>query len=103
MIPKTGAKFEMEYSTEIHSSDDFCTITADGQYFVQFCDPPVPSFVNDSVSAIGQFDYSITFVLDTSGSMFGEKLKASVDGLLAALAGLTPADNFNIVRYFVEP
>jgi hypothetical protein len=67
---------------------------------VQFCDPPVPSFVDDSVSSIGQFDYSITFVIDTSGSMFGEKLKASVDGLLAALAGLTPADNFNIVRYF---
>jgi hypothetical protein len=90
----------MEYSTEIHSSEDFCTITADGHYFVQFCDPPVPSFVDDSVSSIGQFDYSIIFVIDTSGSMFGEKLKASVDGLLAALAGLTPADNFNIVRYF---
>ncbi|CBY23487.1 unnamed protein product [Oikopleura dioica] len=87
----------MEYSTEIHSSEDFCTITADGEYFVQFCDPPVPSFVNDSVDAIGQYDYSITFVIDTSGSMFGEKLKASVDGLLAALAGLSPADNFNIV------
>ena len=44
----------MEYEIEQVDSDDYCTISADDDYFVQFCNPPLPSFVADNAT-IGKF------------------------------------------------
>ena len=38
----------MEYATEALSADDYCSVSVDGAYFVQFCDPPLPSLVADN-------------------------------------------------------
>jgi len=46
--PIKEAKFNMEYKTEAISADDYCSVSVDGDYFVQFCDPPLPSFVADN-------------------------------------------------------
>jgi len=47
----------------------------------------------------------ITFVLDTSGSMAGEKIQGARDALRFCLQSLEPADRFNVVRFStgVEP
>ena len=52
--PEKEAKFNMEYEIEQLDSDDYCTISADDDYFVQFCNPPLPSFVADNAT-IGKF------------------------------------------------
>ena len=44
----------MEYKTEELNADDYCTVSADGEYFVQFCDPPLPSFVSGNAT-LGKF------------------------------------------------
>lgn len=56
--PEKEAKFNMEYEIEQLDSDDYCTISADDDYFVQFCNPPLPSFVADNAT-IGEFCFSI--------------------------------------------
>ena len=38
-------------------------------------------------------------MLDSSGSMFGEKLSAAVDALTNIVNSLSESDSFNIVRY----
>ena len=38
----------MEYKTEEINADDYCSLSVDGDYFVTFCDPPLPSFVADN-------------------------------------------------------
>ena len=38
----------MEYEIDQVDSDDYCTISADGDFFVQFCNPPLPTFVPDN-------------------------------------------------------
>jgi hypothetical protein len=46
--PFLEAKFNMEYKTEEINADDYCSLSVDGDYFVTFCDPPLPSFVADN-------------------------------------------------------
>ena len=43
-----------------------------------------------------------TFVLDTSGSMNGEKIKQAKNALKQCLAGLRPIDRFSIIRFSTE-
>ena len=48
--PMTEAKFNMEYEIESLDADDYCSITAQGDYFVQFCNPPLPTLVADNAT-----------------------------------------------------
>jgi Ca-activated chloride channel family protein len=41
----------------------------------------------------------VTFVIDNSGSMAGASMRQAKAGLLAGLAGLTPRDRFNVIRF----
>jgi Ca-activated chloride channel family protein len=47
-------------------------------------------------------DKDITFVLDVSGSMAGEKLKQAKQALLYCINNLNPGDGFNIIRFSTE-
>ena len=40
----------MEYEIEALVGDDYCSITAQGDYFVQFCNPPLPTLVADNAT-----------------------------------------------------
>ncbi|MFQ5693580.1 MAG: VWA domain-containing protein, partial [Nitrospinota bacterium] len=41
----------------------------------------------------------LTFVLDTSGSMSGEKIRQAKEALLFCVNGLNPGDRFNLIRF----
>ena len=47
----------------------------------------------------GEYGYDVILMLDTSGSMYGEKLSHAVDALKSIIQNLPEADNFNIIRY----
>ena len=48
--PMIEAKFNMEYEIESLDADDYCSITSQGDYFVQFCNPPLPTLVADNAT-----------------------------------------------------
>jgi uncharacterized protein YegL len=88
----------MEYQIEQLDSDDYCTISADDEYFVQFCNPPLPTFVADNAT-IGEYNYDVVLMIDSSGSMYGEKLSHAVDAIKNVINALPDTDNFNIIRF----
>jgi len=88
----------MEYEIESMVGDDYCSITAQGDYFVQFCNPPLPTLVADNAT-LGEYNYDVILMLDTSGSMFGEKISHAVDAMKNIINQLPEGDKFNIIRY----
>lgn len=88
----------MEYKTEEINADDYCSLSVDGDYFVTFCDPPLPSFVADN-ETIGEYSYDVILLLDTSGSMYGQTLANSISAMNKIIGNLPATDNFNIIRF----
>lgn len=69
--------------------------TVDGQtYILAFVTPPVIK-----PKDLPKKDRETIFILDNSGSMAGESMVQAKLALANALARLTPADKFNIVRF----
>lgn len=65
-------------------------------YFLMMATPKVAYGSNEILGK------NITFVLDTSGSMSGEKMKWAKHALLICLGKLNPKDYFNVVRFSTD-
>jgi Ca-activated chloride channel family protein len=61
-------------------------------YFLGIISPPL----NDKTKTV---DKNMIFILDSSGSMKGEKIRQAKEALKFCLLGLNPGDLFNIVDY----
>lgn len=61
-------------------------------YFIGIIAPP-------AINRLSSIPKNIVFVLDSSGSMRGEKMKQALNALLFVIAGLNPADKFNIIDF----
>jgi Ca-activated chloride channel family protein len=61
-------------------------------FFLGILSPPLESRNKDT-------NKNIIFVLDSSGSMRGEKIRQAIDALKFCLEGLNPGDRFNIIDY----
>lgn len=61
-------------------------------YFVGILSPPL----EDDATNV---DKNLIFVLDSSGSMRGDKIRQAKEALKFCLQGLNPGDNFNIIDY----
>ena len=70
-------------------------INDDGYFMVQLS----PGFVDDQ-SQIASKD--ITFVVDASGSMNGEKMEQAKRAVKFCLTNLDPRDHFNVIRFSTE-
>lgn len=64
----------------------------DGRYALLMINPP-KSTTNSSIAR------EVTFVIDTSGSMSGQSIRAAKRALLDGLGGLNEQDAFNIVEF----
>ncbi|BFZ12534.1 hypothetical protein BsWGS_15573 [Bradybaena similaris] len=80
-----SARFLVEYDVEHSPMGD--VLVVDG-YFVHFFAPDVPPMPKN-----------ILFILDVSGSMFGEKIQQLKDAMLVILGDLKPEDRFNIITF----
>lgn len=67
----------------------------DGYFFLT----AAPSFIIDSSNIDSK---NITFVIDVSGSMAGEKLKQAKRALLYCVNNLNPDDGFDVIRFSTE-
>lgn len=67
----------------------------DGYYFLSMS----PGFEDDEIEIVNK---DITFVLDVSGSMAGDKLKQAKKALLFCIENLNEGDCFEIVRFSTE-
>ena len=65
---------------------------SDEGFFLGILSPPLESREKDT-------NKNIIFVLDSSGSMRGEKIKQAIDALKFCLAGLNFGDRFNVIDY----
>ncbi|OGC91909.1 MAG: hypothetical protein A2W25_01825, partial [candidate division Zixibacteria bacterium RBG_16_53_22] len=65
---------------------------ADEGFFLGILSPPLESRAKNT-------DKNIIFVLDSSGSMRGEKIRQAIDALKFCLRGLNPGDRFNVIDY----
>lgn len=61
-------------------------------YFIGILSPPL-----EHSSRV--FDKNLIFILDSSGSMRGEKMQQAKEALKFCLLGLNPGDRFNIIDY----
>lgn len=67
----------------------------DGYYFLSMS----PGFEDESIEVVNK---DITFILDVSGSMAGDKLKQAKKALLFCIENLNEGDCFDIVRFSTE-
>ncbi|MFH0910435.1 MAG: VIT domain-containing protein [Planctomycetota bacterium] len=65
----------------------------DGDYFALFLMPP------DDLKKLPRIPREMVFVLDCSGSMSGAPLAKAKEAMRRCLAGLTPEDTFQIIRF----
>ena len=70
--------------------------TGEPGYFIALISPrtEVP---NDEIIA-----KRVTFVIDTSGSMMGDRIKLARDSLKYCVQRLNPKDEFNVVRFSTD-
>jgi Ca-activated chloride channel homolog len=61
-------------------------------YFLGILSPPLESRRVET-------NKNVIFILDSSGSMRGEKFRQAIDALKFCLAGLNPGDRFNVIDY----
>ncbi len=61
-------------------------------FFLGILSPPLGSREQET-------DKNILFILDSSGSMRGEKIRQAIEALKFCLQGLNPGDKFNIIDY----
>jgi Ca-activated chloride channel family protein len=96
---KPDINFKLYYST---NNDDiglslltYKTSNSDGYFFLTAS----PSFIinNNQIDA-----KDITFVLDVSGSMVGDKMKQAKQALLYCVNNLNKSDGFDIIRFSTE-
>ena len=66
----------------------------DGVYALVVITPPVPSALAER-----RAPREVVFVIDNSGSMAGASIEQAKAALQLALARLTPADTFNVIRF----
>jgi Ca-activated chloride channel family protein len=66
--------------------------SSDDGYFLGILSPPLESRLKD-------VDKSVIFILDSSGSMRGEKMRQAIDALKFCLLGLNAGDDFSIIDY----
>jgi len=96
---KPDIDFKLYYSTD-NDEVGFSLLTyktpgKDGYFFLTAS----PSFVIDE----NQIDpKDITFVIDVSGSMAGNKIKQAKKALLYCVENLNPGDGFDIIRFSTE-
>lgn len=96
---KPDIDFKLYYSTD-NDEVGFSLLTyktpgEDGYFFLTAS----PSFVIDD----NQIDpKDITFVIDVSGSMAGNKIKQAKKALLYCVENLNPGDGFDIIRFSTE-
>jgi Ca-activated chloride channel family protein len=96
---KPDTDFKLYYST---NNDDvglsllsYQERGQDGYFFLT----AAPSFIIDNSSIDSK---NITFVIDVSGSMAGDKLKQAKRALLYCINNLNPDDGFDIIRFSTE-
>jgi len=96
---KPDTDFKLYYST---NNDDvglsllsYQERGQDGYFFLT----AAPSFIIDNS---GIDSKNITFVIDVSGSMAGDKLKQAKRALLYCINNLNPDDGFDIIRFSTE-
>lgn len=68
-------------------------VVGDEQYLLATVTPPI------NKSDIPEQARELILVIDTSGSMGGESIRAAKAALLDALSGLKPSDKFNIIEF----
>jgi Ca-activated chloride channel family protein len=71
----------------------FAEELAGSTYLLTMVTPPTAE------SAEAPLPRDLVFIIDTSGSMYGESMDQAKEALLLALDGLRPEDRFNIVRF----
>jgi Ca-activated chloride channel family protein len=96
---KPDIDFKLYYSTDNGevglSLLTYRTPGEDGYFFLTAS----PSFIIDK----NQIDpKDITFVIDVSGSMAGDKIKQAKKALLYCIENLNPGDGFDIIRFSTE-
>ena len=47
----------------------------------------------------GEYNYDVILMIDSSGSMYGEKLSHAVQAIKNVINALPESDNFNIIRF----
>jgi len=82
-----SGKLVVQYDVDRESQDSEVQVI-DG-YFVHY-------FVPDNLETLPKH---VVFVLDVSGSMFGEKLEQMKDAIFTVLDDMTDADYFNIITF----
>lgn len=72
-------------------------LTGQDGYFLARIAPPLAT---DTSTAIAK---DVVFVIDTSGSMAGEKIAQAQEALRFCISSLNPSDRFNIISFSHEP
>ena len=70
--------------------------TEQGRFGLLVVQPPA---INETIATGGTAGRDIVFVLDTSGSMAGNSMRAAKSALTQALNGLRPQDRYNIIHF----
>ena len=74
-------------------------------YFLRTRIPfPVPKdhfrlWQGDLTFILGEYNYDVILMIDSSGSMYGEKLSHAVQAIKNIITALPESDNFNIIRF----
>ncbi|MFQ5912234.1 MAG: VIT domain-containing protein [Nitrospinota bacterium] len=99
-LERTNAKIEQDFLLYYSLSKDAVGLTVltqkeDGEdgYFLALLSPSYAPKGRQSIPK------DVTFVLDTSGSMKGEKLRQAKEALLFSLRSLNSADRFHLIRF----
>jgi len=97
--------FKLHYATEVDSNApiglSLLTFRPDEKEAGHFLLIATPTTPDDAAENVAEKD--IVFVLDTSGSMAGEKIEQAKGALRFCLNSLNPGDRFEVARFSTEP
>jgi Ca-activated chloride channel family protein len=95
---KNAANFKLYFNTD-NSKIGLSTLTYNDTYEDGFFMLNLSPGIGDAEEVIAK---DITFVVDVSGSMAGEKMEQAKKALIFCIANLNDNDHFNVIRFSTE-